>query len=74
MRDCHIGEMPYNNYMWTLVIILLMPSNTVSVVTSEYGRGYVSKYTCQAAATDTKKIEQIGLHVLSAECVRVKNV
>ena len=55
--------------MWVLAILLLFYGGEVQAY--RFGPyGYQAE--CQAAADDSLKLREVGLHVVAAECHRVK--
>lgn len=55
--------------MWILTIMLLLYSGEVQAY--QFGPyGYQAE--CQAASDDALKLREVGLHVVAAECHRVK--
>ena len=55
--------------MWVLTILLLLYGGEVQAY--QFGPyGYQAE--CQAAADDSLKLREVGLHVVAAECHRVK--
>lgn len=57
--------------MWVLTVMLLLYSGEVQA--HQFGPyGYQAE--CQAASDDALKLREVGLHVISATCERVKEV
>ena len=55
--------------MWILTIMLLLYSGEVQAY--QFGPyGYQAE--CQAASDDALRLREVGLHVVAAECHRVK--
>ena len=55
--------------MWILTIMLLLYSGEVQAY--QFGPyGYQAE--CQAAADDSLKLREVGLHMIAATCERVK--
>lgn len=55
--------------MWILTIMLLLYSGEVQAY--QFGP-YGWQIECQAAGDDALKLREVGLHVISATCERVK--
>lgn len=57
--------------MWMLTILLLFASGDVQAFTFQAG---AYKHECQSAADRVWRLNEVGFHVISATCERVKGV